>query len=90
MPFAARNADTEVVKTTTIRVRLTEEIARELDELAGEARAHNAAVVNAIHEAYRTFADERMRRESEAIRDDPEDQAEIAAAREAMGSGEAW
>ena len=77
-------------KTTTFTVRIDEETERELDSLTTETSSRNAAIAEAIHETYRAHAYERMRREAEELRDNPEYQAEVKAAREAMGSDDAW
>jgi predicted transcriptional regulator len=77
-------------KTTTFTVRIDGETERELDSLTADTTSRNAAIAEAIHETYRARAYERMRREAEALRENPEYQAEIKAAREAMGSDDAW
>ena len=77
-------------KTTSFSVRIDDETERELQSLTAETTSRNAAIAEAIHETYRNRAYERMRRESEALRDNPEYQSEIKAAREAMGSDDAW
>lgn len=76
--------------STTLTVRIDEQTEHELTELAADSSSRNAAIVEAIHEAYRRRAYARMRDESEALRDDPEDGAEIRAVREAMGADDAW
>jgi hypothetical protein len=76
--------------TASFSFRFDEDTQRELTALTAETTSRNAAVVEAIHETYRSHASERMRREAEALRDNPDYQAEIKAAREAMGSDDAW
>jgi hypothetical protein len=76
--------------TASFSFRFDEVTQHELASLTAETTSRNAAVVDAIHETYRTHAYERMRRESAALRDDPEYQAEIKAVREAIGAGDAW
>jgi predicted transcriptional regulator len=77
-------------KTTSFSVRIDEETERALESLTAESTSRNAAIAEAIHETYRAHVYERARRESEALRDNPEYQAEIKAARTAMGSDDAW
>lgn len=77
-------------KTTSFSVRIDEETERELASLTEETTSRNAAIAEAIHETYRNHAYERMRRAAEALRDNPEYLAEVKAAREAMGSDDAW
>lgn len=77
-------------KTVSFSVRIDEETERELDSLTAETSSRNAAIAEAIHETYRTHAYERMRRESEELSNDPEDRAEVEAARLALGGGDAW
>jgi predicted transcriptional regulator len=77
-------------KTTSFSVRIDDETERELESLTAETTSRNAAIAEAIHETYRAHAYERMRREAEALRDNPEYQAEVKSAREAMGSDDAW
>jgi predicted transcriptional regulator len=77
-------------KTTSFSVRIDDETERELQSLTAETTSRNAAIAEAIHETYRAHAYERMRRESEALYNDPEDRAEIEAARLALGGGDAW
>jgi hypothetical protein len=79
-----------IMSIASFSFRFNAETQRELAELTAESRCRNAAVVEAIHEAYRTFAYERVRRESVALRDDPKHEAELKAAREAIGGGDAW
>ncbi|HJP75198.1 MAG TPA: hypothetical protein VJ914_13065 [Pseudonocardiaceae bacterium] len=79
-----------ITLSDTLCFRFDEETNRELESLTAENSSRNAAVVDAIHDAYRNQVYERVRRESEALRDNPEYQAEVKAAREAMGSDDAW
>jgi predicted transcriptional regulator len=79
-----------MAKTTSFSVRIDEETERELESLTAESTSRNAAIAEAIHETYRSHAYERMRRESEALRDDPEYLAEVRSVREAMGADDAW
>jgi predicted transcriptional regulator len=76
--------------STTLSVRVDDETEHELAELARGSTSRNAAIVTAIHESYRRAAYERMRRESDRLRDDPVDRAEVQAARQALGGGDAW
>ena len=59
----------------------------ELAALAEQADSRNAAVVAAIHAAYRQHLRDRLREESTALRDNSEYQAAVQAAREDMGVG---
>ncbi|HEX4222263.1 MAG TPA: hypothetical protein VHZ97_07885 [Pseudonocardiaceae bacterium] len=77
-------------KTVSFSVRIDEETERELGSLTAETSSRNAAIAEAIHETYRIHAYERMRRESEELANDPEDRAEVEAARLALGGGDAW
>ena len=77
-------------KTTSFSVRIDEETERELESLTAETTSRNAAITEAIHETYRAHAYERMRREAEELRNDPEDRAEVEAAGQALGGADAW
>ncbi|HEY4024673.1 MAG TPA: hypothetical protein VGM75_38715 [Pseudonocardiaceae bacterium] len=77
-------------KTVSFSVRVDEETERELESLTAETTSRNAAIAEAIHETYRAHAYERMRREAEELLNDPEDRAEVEAARQALGGGDAW
>lgn len=77
-------------KTTSFSVRIDEETERELESLTAETTSRNAAIAEAIHEAYRNQIYERVRRESEELFNDPDDRAEVEAARLALGGGDAW
>jgi predicted transcriptional regulator len=81
---------TRSTKTVSFSVRIDEETERELESLTAESTSRNAAIAEAIHETYRAHAYERMRREAEALANDPEDRAEVEAARQALGGGDAW
>jgi predicted transcriptional regulator len=76
--------------SVTLSVRLDEETERELAELASESSSRHAAVVNAIHEAYRHLVLERIHRGSTDLDNDPDDRAEVEAARQELGGGGAW
>jgi hypothetical protein len=76
--------------TASFSFRFDEGTQRELESLTAETTSRNAAVVDAIHETYRAHAYERMRRESEALFNDPADRAEVEAARQSLGGGDAW
>lgn len=76
--------------TTTMSIRVDEKARHEIDELTAPGKSRNAAILDAVHEAYRQSVYERMRLESAALRDDPEYQEEIRAIREDMGAGDAW
>lgn len=71
-------------------IRVDEATQREIDGLTKTGKSRNAAVVDAIHQAYRQSLYEEMRETSVRLRDDPEYQAEIKAAREAIGADDAW
>lgn len=74
----------------TLSIRVDEETRRELSQLTKDGQSRNAAIVDAIHLAYRESVYEDLRRSSTRLRDDPEYQAEVVAAREDMGAGDAW
>lgn len=76
--------------STVVSIRVDDETARELGELTQRVGSRNAAVVAAIHAAYRQHVFDRLRDESAALSGDPEYQAEVAAARADMGADEAW
>lgn len=76
--------------STSFTVRLDDEAEHKLDELTDEGQSRNAVIRHALELAHRAQAEDRMRRESAALLNDPDDRAEIAAAREAMGAGDAW
>lgn len=76
--------------TSTLSIRVDEVTRREIDELVKSGKSRNAAIVDAIHDAYRNAMYEEMRRASLELRDDPEYQAEVRAAREDMDAGNAW
>lgn len=76
--------------SSTMSVRIDGDTERELRALAEHAGSRNAAVVAAIHAAYRDHLLERLRVESAALRDDSEYQAAVRAAREDMGADAAW
>lgn len=71
-------------------IRVDNQTAQELQALAQRAGSRNAAVVAAIHAAYREQILDRLREEARALSDDPVYQAEVRAAREDMGAGDAW
>ena len=74
----------------TMSIRVDGGVERELAALAEQAGSRNAAVVAAIHAAYRQHLRDRLIEESTALRDNPEYQAAVQAAREDMGADEAW
>jgi hypothetical protein len=76
--------------TTTLSIRVDEATQRELAELTRDGVSRNAAIVNAVHEAYRRSVYERIRREAEKLNNDPEYQAEVRAIREEFGHDDAW
>jgi predicted transcriptional regulator len=76
--------------STTITIRIDEQTERELAELTESGTSRNAVVTCAIHREYRRVVHARIRRESEALRADPDYQAEVRAAREDMGADSAW
>jgi predicted transcriptional regulator len=76
--------------SSTLSIRLDEATERELAELTAAASSRNAAVVEAIHDAYRQLVYAQVRRESAALNDDPADRAEVEAARRDLGGGDAW
>ena len=76
--------------TATVSIRVDDETERELVALAQRAGSRNAAVVAAIHVAYRQHVLDRLREESEALAHNPEYQAEVRAARLDMGASDAW
>lgn len=76
--------------STSFTVRLDDETEHKLADLTNEGQSRNAVIRYALELAHRAQAENRMRRESAALLNDPEEQAEIAAAREAMGAGDAW
>ncbi len=71
-------------------IRVDGDTERELAALAEQAGSRNAAVVAAIHAAYRRHLHDRLREESAGLRDNPEYQAAVQAVREDMGADEAW
>lgn len=76
--------------STTMSIRIDSDAERELRALAEQSGSRNAAVIAAIRAAYRNQLRERLRAESTALREDPEYQAEVRAAREDMGADAAW
>lgn len=76
--------------STTMSLRVDEATQREIAELAGPERSRNAAIVEAIHEAYRRSLYAQMHQDSEALRTDSDYQTEVRAAREDMGADRAW
>lgn len=77
-------------KTTSFSVRIDEETERALESLTAETTSRNAAIAEAILETYRNHVYERARREAEELLNDPEDRAEVEAARRSLGGGDAW
>ena len=76
--------------STSFTVRLDDHAERNLDELTRDGSSRNAVIRYALELAHRTQADDQMRRESAELLEDPQDLAEVGAAREAMGAGDAW
>ncbi|MER7080497.1 hypothetical protein SAMN02982929_03118 [Saccharopolyspora kobensis] len=76
--------------TTSFTVRLDDETERKLAALTKDGSSRNTAIKYAIDVSYRAMLNQQMTYESAALLKDPEDLAEISAAREAMGSGDAW
>jgi predicted transcriptional regulator len=75
---------------TSFTVRLDTERERKLSELTEDGQSRNAVIRYALDLAYRARIEDRMRRESAALLEDPADLAEIRGARAAMGAGDAW
>lgn len=76
--------------TTSFTVRLDDETEQKLAALTKDGNSRNTAIKYAIDVSYRAMLHTQMTYESAALLKDPEDLAEINAAREAMGSGDAW
>lgn len=73
-----------MVMVYAMTLRLDSETERELSELAAGKPSRSAAVVEAIHTAYRQFRENQLRAEAEALASDPDDRAEIRAVRAEM------
>lgn len=69
---------------------MDDQTAQQLQALAQRAGSRNAAIIAAIHVAYREQVLEWLREEARALRDDPAYQDEVRAARADMGAGDAW
>lgn len=76
--------------STTLSVRVDESTEQELAQLTASGTSRNAVIVDAIHEAYRRAVYDEMRRESAALQQDSEYQAEVREIREDMGADDAW
>lgn len=76
--------------SATLSIRVDSETEEELATLTADGRSRNAAIVSAIHEAYRQAAYARLREDADALRTNPEYQAEVQAARADMGAEDAW
>jgi AcrR family transcriptional regulator len=70
------------------KAHLLREHAAEIDADSFELAL--AALIDGLQKQYRELSDERMRRESQASLEDPADAAEVSAAREDLGAGDAW
>lgn len=71
-------------------LRLDDESARELSELAVGQPSKAAAIAQAIHLAYRRHREQQLRAEAELLVNDPDDRAEIRAVRTEMDALSAW
>lgn len=80
----------QIVVSSTLSIRVDGETAGKLAALAQRSGSRNAAIVAAIDAAYRELVLERLREESRALAANPEYRADVEAAREAMGAGDAW
>lgn len=76
--------------SATISIRVDEETADKLAALARRSGSRNAAVVAAIHAAYREFVLDQLRGESRVLAEDSSYRADVEAARADMGAGDAW
>lgn len=78
--------------STTFSVRFDDDAERKLTELGAALHepSRNGIVRRAVEIAYRQYVEQQMRQQSAALLNDQEDRAEIRAAREAMGAGDAW
>ncbi len=74
----------------TVSIRIDDETAGKLAALAQRCGSRNAAVVAAIHAAYREFVLDQLREESRALAHDSSYRADVEAARADMGAGDAW
>ncbi|MGH3897125.1 MAG: hypothetical protein ACRDTA_02510 [Pseudonocardiaceae bacterium] len=75
---------------STFSVRLDAESERKFAALRTEGQSRSAVIAHAVDIAYATQVQEQLRRESAALLHDDTDRAEVLAAREAMGAGDAW
>jgi predicted transcriptional regulator len=75
--------------STSFTVRLDDHAERALDELTRDGSSPNVVIRRVLALAHRARADDRMRRESAELLEDPHDLAELGAARKAMGVGDA-
>lgn len=73
-----------VIMVHAITLWLDAETERQVSELAADKPSRSAAVVEAIHLAYWQLREKRLRAESEALANDPDDRAEIRAIRAEM------
>lgn len=76
--------------THVMSVRLDDETERQLGELAKGKASRSAAIADAIHQAYRELEHARLRAESRALANDPDDLAEIRAVRADLDAISAW
>lgn len=76
--------------STSFTVRLDDDAERKLAALMSDGSSRNNAIRYALDVSYRHLVNEQMREESARLLHDPEDLAEVNAAREAMGAGDAW
>lgn len=74
----------------TFSVRLDSKAEAQLRTLIPEGGSRNAAIRHAIDIAYHQQLLITMEQESRELLDDGEDRAELAAARVAIGAGDAW
>jgi predicted transcriptional regulator len=79
-----------LVMVYAMTLRLDDESARQLAELAEGRPSRSAAIVEAIHMAYRSHREQQLRAEAEALVNDPGDRAEIRAVRAEMDAHGAW
>ena len=76
--------------STSFTVRLDDDADRKLAALTEDGSSRNAVIRFALDLSYRAMLNERMRHESALLLQDQDDLAEVNAAREAMGAGDAW
>ena len=76
----------------TLTVRLDDRTQAELDQLLadGVGPSRNSIVRDAIHQAMRAHIEQRLRRSSEAIMNDPDEQQRLRELSQDMDSLRAW